>query len=191
MSAQPKITVEPEGRDGIWLAHRDSLKAYIESKGWEYVHNFMPSDMGLVLNADHEVAGVLRDIDRADKVAVLTGEARRENLNHALALIMPPEGPLPERLAMFDIGDVEADLEPCPTCNGDGWVIDHDEACYEAGDCIGCGGRQVRCDDPRGHADPCTHCGGEGHEWDPTVFGNVVPCRHCSGGWIYRNRAHP
>lgn len=104
-----KIAVTPEGREGLWLADRASLKAWIEAQGWEQIHNFMPSDAGLMLGADHELASVLRDIDRADRVAVLTGEARRWNLNHALALIMPPDGSLPERLAMFDIGEVSED----------------------------------------------------------------------------------
>lgn len=74
----------------------------------------------------------------------------------------------------------------CPTCAGDGWIIDHDEMCYEAGDCVGCHGRRVQCDDPRGHADPCSSCDGNGQVWDPTANSNVAFCRHCTGGWIYR-----
>lgn len=109
-SAAVTIAAWPEGRDGIYLADRQSLKVWIEAQGFDQIHNLMPTG-ALMLGADHEVAGVLRDIDRADKVAVLTGQHRRENLNHALALIMPAGDGLPERLAMYDIGEVtDADL---------------------------------------------------------------------------------
>lgn len=36
--------------------------------------------------------------------------------------------------------------ETCPKCAGDGWQIDHSDECYEAGDCVGCGGVQVECE---------------------------------------------
>lgn len=109
-----RISVTPEGREGIWLADRDSLKAYIEAQGWECIHNFVQAS-AFVLGADHSTESVLRDIDRADKVAVLTGDARADNLNHALALIMPPDDSRPERLEMFDIGEItEADLDVSP-----------------------------------------------------------------------------
>lgn len=105
------ITVTPEGRDGIWLADRPSLKAFIEAKGWTQIHNFAPS-ASMVIGADHDVESVLRDIDTASRVAVLTGDHRRDNLNHALALILPPDGGRPERLAMYDIGEItDADLD--------------------------------------------------------------------------------
>ena len=40
----------------------------------------------------------------------------------------------------------------CQRCNGDGWYVDHDDDCYEEGQCVGCGGVQRQCDD----------CGGTG-----------------------------
>lgn len=108
-----KIAVQPEGREGLWLADRGSLKAYIVAQGFETIHNFSALNAPLMIGADHEVDGVLVDIDEADRVAVLTGDARRENLNHALALVMPPRGALPERLEMYDIGEItEDDLMP-------------------------------------------------------------------------------
>lgn len=33
----------------------------------------------------------------------------------------------------------------CGYCNGDGWYADHAPVCYDAGDCVGCGGVQVEC----------------------------------------------
>ena len=79
-----------------------------------------------------------------------------------------------------------ANDDPCPSCDGLGWMVDHEDACYERGDCVGCGGVQVPCDDPRGHADRCLHCA-NGEVWDPTASGNTVACRHCSGGWVWRS----
>ena len=106
------IIVTPEGRDDIWLADRVSLKAWIADQGFECIHNFGTAG-SILVGADHDVDGVLVDIDAADRVAILTGEARRGNMNHALALIMPDgyKG-LPERLEMYDLGAItEADLD--------------------------------------------------------------------------------
>lgn len=100
------IVVSPEGREGIWLADRASLKAWIAAQGFEEIHNFGTSAPGMLVGADHSVESVLSDIDEADKVAVLTGQARRDNVGHALALIMPPNHGLPERLEMYDIGEI-------------------------------------------------------------------------------------
>ncbi|MGO9455684.1 MAG: hypothetical protein ACLP62_01360 [Acidimicrobiales bacterium] len=115
MTTDGKIVVEPEGRPGIWLADRESLKAWITAQDFEAIHNMATSVPGMLLGADHSVAGVLADIDTAERVALMTGEAFAHNMGHALALIMPPDPPLPERLEMFDIGEIaETDLAPGP-----------------------------------------------------------------------------
>lgn len=36
-------------------------------------------------------------------------------------------------------------IATCEKCGGHGWVYDHSDECYEAGDCVGCGGVQVEC----------------------------------------------
>lgn len=107
-----RIIVTPEGRDGLWLADRASLKAWIVAQGFDQIHNFCSSGP-MVVGADHSVESVLTDIDAADRVAVLTGDAKRGNLGHALALVVPDgyHG-LPERLEMYDLGDITvADLD--------------------------------------------------------------------------------
>lgn len=102
-----KIKVTPEGRPDVWLPDRASLKEWILSKDLKRIHNFVTSVPTMVLGADHDVDSVLDDIDQADRLAVLVGDARRQNMNHALAVIMPGE-----RLELFDIGEVtEDDLE--------------------------------------------------------------------------------
>ncbi len=104
-----KIDVTPEGREDVWLADKSSLKAWIVAQQFETIHNFGAAGPMLV-GADHDVESVLDDTEAADRVAILTGEAQRENMGHALALIMPGgyKG-LPERLEMYDLGTVSTD----------------------------------------------------------------------------------
>lgn len=108
-----KIAVTPEGREGIWLADRESLKAWIVAQNFEQIHNMGTAVAGMLLGADHEVEGVLTDIDRAERVAIMTGAMFKHNIGHALAVIMPPEqNGLPQRLEMYDVGEVKVeDLE--------------------------------------------------------------------------------
>lgn len=41
----------------------------------------------------------------------------------------------------------------CHSCKGEGWELDHEDECYETGDC-NCTGVQM----------PCSFCKGKGHE---------------------------
>jgi hypothetical protein len=105
-----KIAVTPEGREGVWLADKESVKDFIREKGWSHLHNYKPTG-NLMIGADHEVADVLEDIDRAERLAILTGASARGNMGHALALIIQ------NRLECFDIGkitpeDLEVSLLP-------------------------------------------------------------------------------
>lgn len=106
-----KITVIPEGREGIWLPDRDSLKAWISAQGFDDVHNMV--DIGPVLvGADHSVDSLLTAIDEAERIAIMTGESFRGNRSHALAVISPPGDGLPERLQAYDVGEIAlADLD--------------------------------------------------------------------------------
>lgn len=118
----PKIRAVPDGREGyegFFLPDRESLKAFIRATGQKKIHNFVVPG-GMALGADHDVGGVLDDIDRAERVAVATGPAAAHNIGHSLALVMPPDDspryeglpPRPQRLEMYDIGHLtEEDLE--------------------------------------------------------------------------------
>lgn len=99
-----KLVVKSEGREEIYLVEKDDIKEFIKSKKLKIIHNFIPSGP-MMIGADHEVESVLEDIDRADKLAILTGSAQANNLGHALALITN------EKLEMYDIGKItESDL---------------------------------------------------------------------------------
>ena len=98
-----KLKVTPEGREGIWLPEKASLKAFIKARKLDVIHNFIPSGP-MMLGADHDVKSVLEDVDSAERLAVFTDETA--NMGHSLALITN------ERLECYDIGTIKkSDLE--------------------------------------------------------------------------------
>ncbi len=100
-----QIQVKPEGRENIYLPEKESLKDWITSKRFKQIHNFIPSTFG-VIGADHETKSVLEDIDQAERIAILTGSAQRNNMRHALSIIKN------NKMQMYDIGEItEQDLE--------------------------------------------------------------------------------
>jgi hypothetical protein len=109
-SAAPGFVVAPEGRPGVYLADRVSLIAWLERSPDVHIHCLLPVGP-TVIGANWPKEKVIEAIRLASRVGVMTGEARRNNLGHALAVIGPaPQGaPDDERLHMFDI-DVEGAL---------------------------------------------------------------------------------
>lgn len=100
-----RVKVTREGRDGVWLVGKGDLKAFLKDRGLETVHNFRGGG-SLTIGADHDIESVIGDIDRADRLALLTGRSKAGNMGHALALVIG------NSLEMFDIGDLtEDDLE--------------------------------------------------------------------------------
>lgn len=95
-----KIKVTPEGRKGIYIPEKESLKAWIRFKKFKQIHNFIPSGM-MMIGADHDVKSVLEDIDRADRLAVFTDP--HANMGHSLALIYQ------NKLECYDIGKITED----------------------------------------------------------------------------------
>ena len=94
-----KIKAEKEGRVGIYIPEKESLKAWIKAKKWKHIHNFMPCS-SMMLGADHDVKSVLKDIENADRLAICTKESGSENMGHELAVIKE------EKLELFDIGAI-------------------------------------------------------------------------------------
>jgi hypothetical protein len=100
-----KINVTREGREGVYIPEKESLKEFIKNSGMEEIHNFKNPNGPMVFGADHSVSSVLEDIDKAERLAVLTGGAKRHNMGHALALIEN------NQLEIYDIGEItENDL---------------------------------------------------------------------------------
>ena len=97
-----KLKVTKEGRPGVYLPEKESLKEFIKSRKLKKIHNFIPSGC-MILGADHDVSSVMEDIDRADRLAVFTDSTA--NMAHSLALIYK------EELECYDIGKIkEEDL---------------------------------------------------------------------------------
>ena len=94
-----KIKATREGRVGIYIPEKDSLKAWIKAKKCKVIHNFMPS-YNIILGADHAVKSVLEDIENADRLAICTKESGSANMGHELAVIKG------EKLELFDIGAI-------------------------------------------------------------------------------------
>jgi hypothetical protein len=102
-----KIHATPEGREGIYVPEKESLKAWIKEKKFKQIHNFIPSG-SMMIGADHDVASVLADIDSATRLAILTGDHANGNMGHALSLIFGDyDKGEKEHLEVYDIGRVE------------------------------------------------------------------------------------
>jgi hypothetical protein len=99
-----KIKVTKEGRVGIFIPEKKSLKVFIRKL--KQIHNFIPTGM-MMLGADHDVKSVMEDIDRSERLAIFTDPTA--NMGHSLALIYK------EKLECYDIGKItEEDLEITP-----------------------------------------------------------------------------
>lgn len=99
-----KIKVKPEGREGVWIADKDSVVGFLMNLEGKEVHNFLPS-AGAMLGCDLSKNEAVKQVKGAERVAVLTGDAKRGNIGHALSVIIN------NSLSMFDIGDItEKDL---------------------------------------------------------------------------------
>lgn len=103
-----KIKVMPEGRDGIYIPVKVSLLDWVKENCGETIHCFIPSQIG-VIGADWRKEDVLEEIDKSERLGILAGDAFGNNLKHALSVIVKTDRG--EELRMFDIGDVEEDLE--------------------------------------------------------------------------------
>jgi len=97
-----KIKVTKEGREGVYTPDKESLKDWIKEQKFEQIHNYIPTN-SMMLGADHDVKSVLEDIDNAECLAILTGDAQRGNMGHALSLITN------NKMEMYDIGKVSED----------------------------------------------------------------------------------
>ena len=93
------ISVRPEGRVGIWLPDIGQLAAWLRELT-EPIHCFIPSG-AMLIGADWKPEQVAREVEGAERVALLTGRHKDENMGHALAVITANE------LRMFDVGEVD------------------------------------------------------------------------------------
>lgn len=99
-----KIKVSAEGRENIYIPDKDSLKDWVVAQNFETIHHAFAGKR-MIIGADWNVKDVLDLIDKGERVALLTKECLRNNMNHALAVVHNNE------LNILDIGDVEDSIE--------------------------------------------------------------------------------
>ena len=95
-----KINVTEEGRKGIYIPEKESLIDYIKFKKFEMIHNFIPSGF-MMMGADHNVDGVIQDIEDSERLAIFTDHSA--NMGHSLAIIKD------NKLECYDIGKITND----------------------------------------------------------------------------------
>ena len=99
-----KIKVTPEGRDGVWIADKESVMDFLHNYETKQIHNFNPGG-GLIIGCDWDKKSVINKVKEAERIAVLTGDSFRHNLKHSLSVIAG------NKLHMFDVGELtESDL---------------------------------------------------------------------------------
>lgn len=95
------LKVKPEGREGVYIADKESLIDFLLNYESDVIHNQKQSGF-MVLGADHDKDSVIDDVRNAKRLAILTDSAYRHNMKHALAVISD------DGLSMFDIGEITA-----------------------------------------------------------------------------------
>lgn len=97
-----KIKCTPEGREDIYVPEKESLKAWIKSRKFKYIHHFFPNGM-MFIGADHDIKSVLEDIDKAERIGLTIGKNSGTQIGHELAIIIN------NKLGVYDIGKLTKD----------------------------------------------------------------------------------
>ena len=98
-----KIKVKRSFTEGVFLVEKKEITNYIKSSDLKSVHVINPNS-SLFENYDYTIENALKKIDEADSLAIVTGKASANNLEHNLSVVRKNE------LLIFNIGDVEKDL---------------------------------------------------------------------------------
>lgn len=99
-----KIKVKLEGRDGVWIADKDSVIDFLMDYEHEQIHNFLPIG-GMMLGCVFSKSEAIKQVKNAERLAILTGDSLQGNMRHALSVIVD------NQLSIFDIGEItESDL---------------------------------------------------------------------------------
>jgi len=93
-----KLKVKSEGRKNIYLPEKAGLKTFIRARKLKNIHHFFGSPGPFIIGANHTLASVIKDIDKADRIAIFTDITM--NMGHSMAIIID------EVLNAFDIGSI-------------------------------------------------------------------------------------
>ena len=99
-----KIKVKQSVTEGVFLVEKKEIVKYLKGSSLKSIHVINPNS-SLFANYDYTVENALKKIDEADSLAVLTGKASTNNLEHNLSVVKD------DKLLLFNIGNVEKDLD--------------------------------------------------------------------------------
>ena len=103
-----KIKATPEGRKGIYLVEKQDMVDWLIKYPEDSIHNYIPSSR-IMFGADWDKSSVIDHLESAERIAILTGDAQKQNMNHALSVVSG------NKLRIFDIGAItESDIELKP-----------------------------------------------------------------------------
>jgi len=100
-----RLKVKPEGREGVYLCEKEDIIQWLNESGLELIHNYIAGGPCMI-GCDWDLESVIEEINKSVRIGILTGDAQRGNMRHALSVISG------NQLYMFDIGEIkEEDLE--------------------------------------------------------------------------------
>ena len=79
----------------------DQLKK-LQDKQQDQIHNFLPNG-GMMLGCDFSKSEAVKQVKDAERLAILTGDSLKNNMRHALSVIVN------NKLSIFDIGEITED----------------------------------------------------------------------------------
>lgn len=98
-----KIKVKRSFTEGVFLVEKKEITKYINASKLKNIHVINPNS-SLFANYDYTIENALKKIDEADSLAIVTGRAAKNNLDHNLSVVKN------DSLLIFNIGDVEKKL---------------------------------------------------------------------------------
>lgn len=100
-----KIKVKPEGREGVYLVSKKEITKFVKNLEVDTIHHFFGGS-SMFIGADHKKSSVLEDIEKSERIAIVTDKAGSMTIGHMLSVIID------NKLNMFDIGEIkDSDLE--------------------------------------------------------------------------------
>ena len=99
-----KIKVKRSFTEGVFTVDKKEITKYIKDSDLKSIHVINP-DSSLFENYDYTIENALEKINDSDSLAILTGKASSNNLEHNLSVVKN------DKLLIFNIGNVEKDLD--------------------------------------------------------------------------------
>lgn len=96
-----KIKVKQEGRENVYTCEKKDIIEWFEQSDLDMIHNYLPGP--IMLGADWAKSQVIEEINKSQRIGILTGSALAGNMRHSLSVIVGNE------LKMFDIGEITSD----------------------------------------------------------------------------------